>query len=108
MSGIQRSEEGVKRKVSSQNGEMGTGKTKGSTFSTPHFLPDLDSFISPAHDLSSADVGDGRWQLAPLQDDILGDLAVRIDVNTLVVVTHQQLQPGCIGQDDDSVRLDGP
>ena len=38
--------------------------------------PDLDGLVPPAHDLPRADVSHAGRQLAPLQDDVLGDLEI--------------------------------
>ena len=48
--------------------------------------------------LSRANVRHRGRQLAPLHDDVLGDLAVRVHVNSLVIVTQQQLRAITLGQ----------
>ena len=53
--------------------------------------PDLDGLVSPAHNLPSAYVRNRSWQLSPLQNDVLGDLAVSVDVDSLVVVAEKEL-----------------
>ena len=70
-------------------------------------VPDLDGLVSPSHDLPGADVSDGRRQFSPLKNDVLGDFAVSVDVNAFVVVTHEKLQPRCVGQHHDRMGLDG-
>ena len=55
---------------------------------------------------SRASLTHGGGHLAPLQHHVLGDAAVRVDVDALVLVAHQQLDAVCVGQDDDSVGLD--
>ena len=48
----------------------------------------------------------GGGHLSPLQHHVLGDAAVGVDVDALVLVAHQQLDAVCVGQDDDGVGLD--
>lgn len=52
-------------------------------------------------------ITDRCWHLAPLQHRILGDAAVRVDVDALVFVANQNLGPGFVGQNDDGMRMDG-
>lgn len=49
---------------------------------------------------------DGGGHLAPLQHRVLGDAAVSVDVNALVLVADQHLGPGAVGQNDDGVGTD--
>lgn len=44
--------------------------------------------------------------LAPLQHHVFGDASVGVDVDTLILVTHQQLNAIRVGQDDDGMGLD--
>lgn len=67
---------------------------------------DLDCLVAPAHDLAGADVRDGRRHFAPLQHDVLGDAAHRVDVDALVVVAQQQLHAVRVRQRHDAVRRD--
>ena len=49
----------------------------------------------------------GRRHLSPLQHRFLGDAAVGVDEDALVLVAHQHLCTGAVGQDDDGVGTDG-
>lgn len=66
----------------------------------------LDCLVAPAHDLTGADVRDGRWHFAPLEHDVLRHPAHRVDVDALVVVAQQQLHAVRVRQRDDAVRRD--
>ncbi len=70
-------------------------------------IPNLDGLVAPAHNLACAYVCDRSWQLSPLQDDVFGDLAVRVHVDALVVVAEQKLHAVGVGQGDNGVRRDG-
>ena len=58
---------------------------------TPSRCPVSTGLVSPAHNLPSAYVRNRSWQLSPLQNDVLGDLAVSVDVDSLVVVAEKEL-----------------
>lgn len=51
-------------------------------------------------------VTDRGGHLPPLQHRILGDAAVRVDVDALVFVANQNLGSGFVWQNDDGVRMD--
>ena len=70
-------------------------------------IPNLDGLVAPAHNLACADVGDGGWQLSPLQDDVFRDLAVGVHVDALVVIAEQKLHAVRVGQGDNGMRCDG-
>ena len=57
--------------------------------------------------MAGADVGDRCGEFAPLQDDVLRDLSVRVHVDALVVVAEQQLHAVRVWQRHDRVRCDG-
>lgn len=70
--------------------------------------PDLYGLVAPAHDLSGPDVGHAGGQLPPLEHDVLGHLAVRVDIDALIIIAQQELHPVSVGQSDDGVRSDRP
>ena len=65
---------------------------------------DLNRLMTPPHNLARTDVRHRRWHLAPLQDNVLCNGAVRVDVHTLVVVAQQQTEAARVGENEDQVR----
>lgn len=47
---------------------------------------------------------DRGGHLPPLQHRLLGDAAIGVNIDALVLVTQQQLHPTAAGEDDDGMR----
>lgn len=47
---------------------------------------------------------DRGGHLPPLQHRLLGDVAIGVNIDALILVTQQQLHPTAAGEDDDGMR----
>lgn len=59
-------------------------------------IPDLNGFVSPAHNLSIWYVSNRRGQLSPLEHNILDQMAVSVTVDTFIVVAEEQMHPAWV------------
>lgn len=68
-------------------------------------ITNLDSFVTPAHNLTGANVSHRSRHLAPLQHNVLAHLTARVYVHTFVIVAKQQLHTFRVWQCDNRMRL---